>query len=66
MDGIPVGHAMDYLNSRYAALNTELTALRDDRAGGFVVSDEQLAWLWSAMIDARNYIVLGDPAVSCR
>ncbi|HOT91994.1 MAG TPA: hypothetical protein PLJ78_07880 [Anaerolineae bacterium] len=60
LHGYPVGAAMDYFGSRYAALSTELTAAFD----AFNGPDEyQLAELWTANHDARGYIILGDPAV---
>lgn len=61
--GQPVGHAMDYFNQRYAELATELVDQLDRLADE---EDEELMWelseLWTAMADARSYIVLGDPA----
>lgn len=64
LDGLRVGDAMEYLNSRYAEIDTELVAKMDAiRQVGRVVQDRDLAGLWTAHLDARNYILLGDPAV---
>ncbi|MGH3861311.1 hypothetical protein [Actinokineospora sp.] len=62
--GQRLGAAMEYLNQRYAAIATELVTRLDAlRRLGRKIDDETLAALWTANNDARNYIVLGDPAV---
>lgn len=61
--GAPVGHAVEYLNDRCAALTTELEQLKEDMAFGQVPDDLALSLLWTARNDARNSVVLGDPAV---
>jgi hypothetical protein len=65
VDGARVGSAMEYLNSRYAAITTRLAArLAQDKAPvGLALDDVTLSALWTASHDARNYVVLGDPAV---
>jgi Peptidase family C25 len=65
--GQPVGHAMKDFNERYAALSTSLSDMLE-RVGfaGFVVSDAELARLWTQRNDAQNYVVLGDPAAAVR
>jgi hypothetical protein len=64
LEGVPVGVAMEYMNGRYAALTTELSAAIERRETfGMPVSDYDLAEMWTASNDARGYIVLGDPAV---
>lgn len=63
LNGLPVGWAMEYFNQRYGELSTLLDdELRHARAG----NDRQIAQLWTARNDARNYAVLGDPAVHLR
>ncbi|MFE5589997.1 hypothetical protein [Streptomyces sp. NPDC056549] len=64
LDGNRIGHAMEYLSSRYAEISTELTSKLDliERVG-LRVENRDLIGLWTANNDARNYIVLGDPAV---
>jgi len=60
--GRRVGAAVGYLNSRYAEIAVELNeALRQRRYG--LNNDDEVAGLWTAQTDARNYVVLGDPAV---
>lgn len=56
----PVGHALDYFDARYAELSTELTAELQDEFKEHDASD--LVMLWTANNDARDYVLLGDPA----
>ena len=58
-DGEPVGLAMEYFDQRYGVCATELHHLIDTTDA----SDDELASLWLDTNDARNYIILGDPAV---
>ncbi|MGE8367694.1 C25 family cysteine peptidase [Cupriavidus sp.] len=64
--GERVGQATDRFNIRWAALSTELAELLRDRSAGAAVSDTEIALRWVARDDARNYVVLGDPAVRLR
>ena len=54
---------MEYFNDRYAALATELTSAQQDAAFGAVLDPDEVAGVWTGMSDARNYVILGDPAV---
>lgn len=63
LDGWPVGAAMEPMNQRYAQLAAALGSLREKDRLGTPVPDEELARLWTAANDARNYVILGDPAV---
>jgi hypothetical protein len=63
--GQPVAHAMKDFHERYAALSASLSDLLE-RIGfaGLVVSDSELARLWTERNDAQNYVMLGDPAAT--
>ena len=65
MSGARIGHAMNDINIRYAELSTMLTdALHEGKSGGAqpnaILSQ---TYLWAARNDARNYVLIGDPAV---
>jgi hypothetical protein len=62
MEGRPVGMAMHFFNARYAELATMMAAEIETRSGGMDTSDREFNFLLTALKDARNYIVLGDPA----
>lgn len=64
--GYPVGAAMEQFAVRYAELSTELNPLLQKAWKGDTVDDAELARLWTASYDARNFTVLGDPAVRLR
>lgn len=59
----PVGHAMERFNQRYAELATELAATLEEAKFGREIDDFDLAEQWTNHSDARNYIIVGDPAV---
>jgi hypothetical protein len=59
--GSRIGAAMEYFNNRYAELAAYLTN-EIKRPKGMIGRDEKIAFLWTAATDARNYVVLGDPA----
>lgn len=70
LDGHPVGSAMDWMNERFAEASTELTQLLDPRkerhpAGGEPEPPDpaKVSGLWRVQNNARNLVVLGDPAV---
>ena len=64
LSGSRVGYAMDYFDLRYAETASDLAARIDDLERYEVpCSDEELAALWLQANDARNFAVLGDPAV---
>ncbi|MEM7483098.1 MAG: CHAT domain-containing tetratricopeptide repeat protein [Acidobacteriota bacterium] len=62
LNGRRLGHAMECLNQSYAEKSTVLTGLLGARTlppeGG-----QYLSRIRKATLDARNYIVVGDPAV---
>jgi hypothetical protein len=66
LSGDRIGHASDQLNIRWAALSTDLSASLQAALQGNTVPDAVLASRWIARDDARNYIILGDPATRLR
>jgi hypothetical protein len=64
MDGYPAGAALEHFNMRYAELASELAARIDqNRKAARQGDDDQMTGLWLANNDARNFVLLGDPAV---
>jgi hypothetical protein len=67
LKGWRVGRATDQFNLRWTVLSAELAdILRDRKNGVSSLSDAVLANRWVARDDARNYVLLGDPAVRLR
>jgi hypothetical protein len=62
MKGAPIGYAFEVFNERYGEFATELTQTLDD-AQWSKVDPVEVAGKWTANNDAKNYVVLGDPAV---
>jgi len=61
--GRPLGAALEYFNDRYAALTVELESAKETIQFGGTPDDVGVAGLWTARNDARNYVIIGDPAV---
>jgi hypothetical protein len=65
--GFCLGHALDNFNQRWAILSAELSdLLRDRNDHPAEVPDDLLESCWLSRDDARNYLLLGDPAVRLR
>jgi Peptidase family C25 len=64
--GHRIGHATDQFNIKWAALSTYLSESLQAAAEGNEVPKAVLANRWIARDDARNYTILGDPAVRLR
>ena len=63
LSGDPIGWATENLNMRYADLATELTTVLDEREWDpDFINPYDLAQMWTMHHDARNYVVIGDPA----
>jgi len=63
LDGHPVGSAVEYINERYAEVSSALTSLQGNHEFGGTPDSRQVAGLWTANNDARDYTITGDPAV---
>jgi hypothetical protein len=67
LQGRRVGDAMDVVDERWTALTADLLQMINNRqALPSSVPDALLANRWVARDDARNYVVLGDPAARLR
>ena len=66
LNGDRVGQATDTFNMRWAALSTRLAELQVDLEHGADVPLKLLGQFWVARDDARNFLILGDPAVRLR
>ena len=61
--GAPLGFALEFFNDRYAALTTQIEEEKESIEHGKAPDDLMLAGLWTAKNDARNYVIIGDPAL---
>jgi len=63
LSGKRVGFASEHLNLRYAELATALSSVTEElEYDPNAMAPRDLAGLWTAHNDARDYVVLGDPA----
>lgn len=62
LSGARVGHALEWINQRYAEGAAELTEFAE-RLTLEPGDGEQIRRIRKATLDARNYLVIGDPAV---
>lgn len=63
LEGGPLGWALEPLNQRSSDLSVALGELLKEAFLGGTLDLDALAELWIASQDARNYMILGDPAV---
>jgi hypothetical protein len=63
MSGYPLGYALEVFNNLYAELASDLSSELEDNLAFHNPGDRELVQMWTAKNDARNYILLGDPAV---
>ena len=61
--GWPVGHAVKDFNERFASLSAELSQMMEYALHGAIVPPQEIARRYMERNDARNYSLLGDPAV---
>ncbi len=64
--GDRLGHALRPLNRRYSQLAARLAQMFDLKRIGGQPNLKELGFYWTAVNDARNLIVIGDPAVYLR
>jgi hypothetical protein len=63
LKGYPIGFAIERFNERYGELATELSNLIEQADFGAPVAPTEISGMWTAHNDARDYIIIGDPAV---
>jgi hypothetical protein len=63
LNGFPVGWALEPINQRYSDLAACLGQVLQDHYLGLPGREKSIAELWTACRDARNYVIVGDPAV---
>ena len=63
LDGAPVGYALEPINSKYTDLAAILLQVLQDKHLNLPEREKSMADLWTACRDARNYVIVGDPAV---
>lgn len=64
--GERIGEATDGFNRRWSVLGADLQMLVEEQQATGAVPAANLANRWVARDDARNYLILGDPAVRLR
>jgi hypothetical protein len=64
MDGHPAGSALEWFDQKYGEISTALTQAMEERKFKMPHAPDiyQVMSLWLANNDARNYVIIGDPA----
>jgi hypothetical protein len=63
LKGHRLGNAFESFNQRYAEIGVSLNHVLEEMKYDKSISESRVAALWTTSHDARNYVVLGDPAV---
>jgi hypothetical protein len=66
LKGEPVGHATKDISDRFTATSSQLSVMLGPSRPGPEPDPDELASLWIECNDARNFILLGDPAARLR
>jgi hypothetical protein len=66
LKGEPVGHATKDFSDRFTTASAQLNLLNDPSFPGARPPASELAAIWIECNDARNYVLLGDPAARLR
>jgi hypothetical protein len=64
IEGHPLGSAMEPFSTRYSELAAGLSDELKEIRRGKRPNHRRLASLWTAQMDARGYVIIGDPAVT--
>ncbi len=63
LDGHRIGFATEYFNQRYAGVSVVLSNLLEDRDRRLSPERSRVERIYRANNDARNFVLLGDPAI---